>query len=67
MKFTWKGYWEPTPKKIRKIADAILATATLISTYSFFNDNKGFALSVMIISSLAKFLSNFFADDNEIS
>ena len=48
MKFSLSGYWEPTPKKIRKIADAILATATLISTYSFFNDNKGFALSVMI-------------------
>lgn len=63
MKFSWKGYWEPTPKGIRKIADSILASATLISTYSFFNNHKEFALAVMIISAIAKFFSNFLTDD----
>lgn len=63
MKFSWFGYWKPTPVEIRKIADSILASATLVSTYSFFDNNEKFALSVMIISAVAKFLSNFFTDD----
>jgi hypothetical protein len=63
MKFSWFGYWKPTPVEIRKIADSVLASATLISTYSFFSNNEKFALSVMIISAVAKFLSNFFTDD----
>ena len=63
MKFSWFGYWKPTPVEIRKVADSILASATLISTYSFFNDNKEFALMVMIVSAVAKFLSNFYTDD----
>ena len=63
MKFSWFGYWEPTPIEIRKVADSILASATLISTYSVFNEQKEFALIVMIVSAVAKFLSNFYTDD----
>jgi hypothetical protein len=63
MKFSWFGYWKPTPIEIRKVADSILASATLISTYSVFNEQKEFALIVMIVSAVAKFLSNFYTDD----
>jgi len=63
MKFSWFGYWKPTPVEIRKVADSILASATLISTYSVFNEQKEFALIVMIVSAVAKFLSNFYTDD----
>lgn len=63
MKFSIKGYWKPTPKNVRKIADSILASATLVSAYSFINEYKSFALYVMIVSATAKFISNFFSDD----
>jgi hypothetical protein len=63
MKFGWNLYWHPTPKKIKKIADSLLIAATTISTFSFYNDNKNLAFTVMIVSVIAKFLSNFFAEE----
>lgn len=63
MKFTWKGYWQPTPKGIRKIADSILAGATLASTFAVMNDHSHLATWVMIISVVTKVLSNFLTDD----
>jgi hypothetical protein len=63
MKFSWEGYWKPTPKGIRKIADSILASAMCMATYSFFGDYKQFALIVMIVAGASKFVSNFFTDD----
>ena len=48
MKFSWKGYWEPTPKLIRKIADSILAGATFAGTFAILNDYPKFAVGVMI-------------------
>jgi hypothetical protein len=63
MKFIWKGYWEPTPKGIRKIADSLLAGAMTVSTISFASDNKIIAIVVLIAAGIAKMLSNFFTDD----
>jgi hypothetical protein len=63
MKFSWKGYWSPTPKSIRKIADSILAGATLASTFAVMNDYPKLATWIMVISVVAKVLSNFFTDD----
>jgi hypothetical protein len=65
MKFSWKGYFDPTPKIIRKIADSILAGATLASTFTFIMDYKNVAITIMIVSVLAKVLSNFLSDDTE--
>ena len=63
MKFGIKHYWAPTPKVIRKIADSILAAATTIATFAAFNDHATLATVVMIIAGVAKFASNFFAED----
>lgn len=63
MKFTWKGYWQPTPKGIRKIADSLLAGATLASTFAMMNDHPHIAAAIMIVSVIAKVVSNFFTDD----
>lgn len=60
MKFSWKSYWRPTPVIIKKAADSMLAAATLFSTYSYATENKQLACIIMIVSVLAKFLSNFF-------
>lgn len=65
MKFTWEGYWQPTPKGIRKIADSILAGATLTSTFAVMNDHPKLATWVMITSVAAKITSNFLTDETE--
>ena len=62
MKFTWKGYWEPTPKGIRKMSDSLLAGGMLIATFSVLNDHPKFAFDVMLVCGVAKFCSNFFTD-----
>jgi hypothetical protein len=63
MKFSWKGYWQPTPKGIRKIADSLLAGAMTISTFAYINDHPQLATIIMIVAGIAKFASNFFTDD----
>jgi len=65
MKFnlTSTAYWAPTPKKIRKIADSILAGAVTVSTFAAFNDHAKLATAVMIIAGMAKFISNFFENE----
>jgi hypothetical protein len=67
MSISWKGYWEPTPKGIRKIADSLLASATLISGYALMNDHPKLATIVMIVAGIAKFASNFFTDNSQES
>lgn len=61
MKFSWKEYWAPTPKKIRKIADAIVAAATFSGTLLSLNDNVNVGTSIFIAGFVAKILSNFFS------
>ena len=63
MKFSLKGYWEPTPKNIRKFADSLLAGAMTVSTISFVNDYHIVAYTVLIVAGIAKFLSNFFVEE----
>lgn len=63
MKFKLKGYWEPTPKKIRKLADSILAGATFASTFAIMNNHPTIATVIMIISVIAKIFSNFFTEE----
>lgn len=64
MKLTWKGYWKPTPKNVRKVADSILAGATLAATYSVVNEHEKLAVAVMVVSVIAKILSNFLTNDS---
>ena len=65
MKFnlTSISYWAPTPKKIRKIADSILAGSVTIASFAAFSEHTKLATGVMIVAALAKFTSNFFTDE----
>lgn len=61
MKFSWKEYWAPTPKKIRKIADAVVAAATFSGTLLSLNDNVKVGTAIFVSGFFAKILSNFFS------
>lgn len=65
MKFSWKAYGKPTPKKIKKAADALLAGAMTVASISFAAEHKTVAVVVLIIAGLAKIVSNFFEDDKK--
>lgn len=68
-----KNYWAPTPKKWKKIGDALLATSTMITVggmMQFENLKEIFTLeqirwltiAPMILGVIGKFLTNFFKD-----
>ncbi len=61
MKFSWKEYWAPTPKNIRKIADSIVAAATFSGTILSLNDNVKVGTFIFVSGFVAKILSNFFS------
>jgi hypothetical protein len=64
MKLNLKNYYHPTPKKYRKIGDALLGTAQFATGLAIVNDSKELAILFMIIGCVGKFLSNLFTEDN---
>jgi hypothetical protein len=62
-KFTWKGYWKPTPLILRKIGDALLAVFSMLSVSSIATDHKYIGIATLVIGVLGKILSNFFSDN----
>lgn len=64
MKFGWKQYFEPTPKRIRVLGDSLAAAGTFASSIVILNGNPMAGTVIMIVSVVGKFISNFFADEN---
>lgn len=64
MKFGWKHYFEPTPKRIRMFGDSLAGAGTFASTISILNGYPKLGTIIMVIAVLGKFISNFFADEN---
>ena len=63
VKFGLKGYFNPTPKKIRKIADSISAAALATSAYAFAQDYKVVSYTILASAFIGKFISNLFSED----
>lgn len=63
MNFSLKGYWKPTPKLIRQIADAVLATATSSAILSAMEGHPKIGIAITVTAIIAKFISNFFTVD----
>jgi hypothetical protein len=61
--FTVKSYWAPTPKKARKIGDALLGVFSVTSMSSMIMDHKGLSVASLVIGVVGKVLSNFFAEE----
>lgn len=65
MKFGWSKYWAPTPVNIRKVADAIVVATTAIGGSTIATGNPTVGTIIFIVGVVAKFISNFFADETE--
>jgi uncharacterized PurR-regulated membrane protein YhhQ (DUF165 family) len=68
-------YWAPTPKKWRKIGDAILATGTFITAGALLEydkmkeiftpkEVKAIIVVAFVLGVVGKFLTNFFTTEN---
>jgi hypothetical protein len=63
MKFGLSHYFQPTPKKIRSIADAVVAATTFGGSIIILNGEPKVGTAIFIIGVVAKFISNLFAED----
>jgi hypothetical protein len=60
-----EGYSKPTPKKMRKLGDALLGASTTITGYAIMTDHDWLALVSLGLGVIGKFLTNFFSDESE--
>jgi len=65
MRISYKDYYEPTPKNIRKWADGLLGVSTFMTASLIYCNCKGLAISSLIVGVLGKVISNFFSEDVE--
>jgi hypothetical protein len=63
MKFGWKHYFKPTPKRIRVFGDSLAAAGTLGASIAVLNGHEIVGTTVLILAVAGKFISNFFIDD----
>lgn len=61
--FSMRSYWAPTPKKARKIGDALLGVFSVTSMSTMIMDNKKLSIASLIIGVVGKVLSNFFSEE----
>lgn len=62
-KFSWKGYWEPTPKGIVKIANAIVTGCTFAGGALALNGNPKLGTAIFVTGVVAKMISEFFSEE----
>ena len=55
------NYYKPTPKKWRKIGDALLGVSTMITSFSIYENIQWLAISALMTGVVGKFLTNFFS------
>jgi hypothetical protein len=58
-----KQYYAPTPKKWRKIGDALLGISTMITGLSIVEEYKWLAIISLTLGVIGKFLTNLFTED----
>ena len=59
-----KNYWSPTPKKMRKLGDALLAVSMYAQTQQMFTGQNEWLTVLSVAGLVGKFLTNFFAEDS---
>jgi len=62
-KFSTKSYWAPTPKKFRKIGDALLGAFSITSVSTMIMDDKRIAIASLAIGVSGKVFTNFFSEE----
>ena len=63
MQFGPQHYWAPTPKKIRQLADSILAGVVFAGSTASLNGHPIVGTVIFVIGVVAKIVSNFFSEE----
>ncbi len=63
MKASIRHFYNPTPAKLRKLGDALLASATFVTSLAIVQNYKTVALVAVIVGAVGKFITNFFTED----
>lgn len=63
LKFGWKDYFKPTPKRIRVFGDSLAAAGTFGAGVAVLNGHPIVGTVVIVLSVLGKFISNFFTEE----
>lgn len=63
MKFGWKRYFEPTPKRVRVFGDSLAAAGTFGASIAVLNGHPIVGTIVICAAVLGKFISNFFTEE----
>jgi hypothetical protein len=58
-----QDYYSPTPRKWRKLGDALLGVSTTITGFAIYEDAKWVAIAALTFGVVGKFLTNFFGED----
>jgi hypothetical protein len=72
MKFGFKQYFKPTPKRLRIFGDSLAAAGTLGASIAVLNGHPLAGTVIMVLAVIGKFISNFFTleetkDNGDIS
>jgi hypothetical protein len=59
-----KNYYKPTPKKYRKLGDAILAMSTAMTFVGIQTDDKLIIYFFLFLGCIGKFLTNFYTEES---
>ena len=65
MKFGINEYWKPTPKNVRKAADAIVSACTFAGGMTTLNGHPMVGTVIFVTGFVAKILSNFFSEPHD--
>lgn len=63
MKFSWKHYFSPTPKRMRVFGDSLAAAGTFGASVVILNGHPVAGTVIMVVAVIGKFISNFFKDE----
>lgn len=63
IKFGFKHYFKPTPKRFRILGDSLAGASIFVSGLAIVNGYEKIALGVAIAGWVGKFISNFFTNE----
>jgi hypothetical protein len=65
VKFGWKYYFKPTPKRLRILGDSLAAASIFVSGLAMVSGYERIAIGVAVSGWVGKFISNFFSNENK--
>lgn len=61
-----KHLLKPTPKKLRRLGNAMAALSTGAVIPAFLSDNRALALAIFVVGAIGKFLSSLFSEEYDV-